>query len=76
MYNYGFSIKVCKYHPGLFSFLTMAEQRYLEKIYYNPAHPASYQGPRKLFQVVKQEGKHKITFKEIKEWLQNKNLML
>ena len=48
----------------------MAEHRYLEKIYYDSNHPASYQGPRKLFQVVKQEGKHKITFKEIKEWLQ------
>lgn len=50
--------------------INTVEQKYLEKIYYNPSHSASFQGPRKLYQVVKQEDKHKITFKQIQEWLQ------
>ena len=48
----------------------MAAQRYLERIYYDPSHPASYQGPRKLYAVVKREGLFRISFKKIKEWLE------
>ena len=50
--------------------MATTKDKYLEKIYYDASHPGSFQGPRKLYQVIKQEGKHKITFKEIQEWLQ------
>ena len=42
---------------------------YLENIYYNPAHPASYSGAQKLYRFVKKEGKHELSLKQIKEWL-------
>ena len=36
-------------------------EKYLEKIYFNPSHPASYEGPVRLYKYVKQEGKYKIS---------------
>ena len=46
---------------------------YLQKIYYDPSHPGSYQGLNNLYQVVKQEGKFKISHKQIKDWLENQD---
>lgn len=43
---------------------------YLESIYYEPGHPASYSGPTKLYQWVKSNGKYKIGQNRIREWLQ------
>ena len=48
-------------------------RNYLNTIYFNPSHPGSYAGPTKLYQVVKNERKHSITFKEIQEWLQDQD---
>ena len=46
---------------------------YLQKIYYDPSHPGSYEGLNNLYQVVKQEGKFKISHKQIKDWLENQD---
>ena len=33
-------------------------EKYLEKIYFDPSHPASFQSPLRLYHTVKKEGKH------------------
>ena len=45
-------------------------EKYLEKIYFNPSHPASYEGPVQLYKYVKQEAKYKISHNQIKKWIQ------
>ena len=45
-------------------------EKYLEKIYFNPSHPVSYEGPVRLYKYVKQEGKYKISHNQIKRWIQ------
>ena len=45
-------------------------EKYLEKIYFNPEHPASFEGPLRLYKVVKDEGKFKISHSQIKKWIQ------
>ena len=47
-------------------------EKYLEKIYFDPSHPGSFKGANKLYQAVKNEGKHVISLPKIKQWLQNK----
>ena len=42
-------------------------EKYLEKIYFNPEHPASFEGPLQLYKVVKEEGKFKISHSQIKK---------
>lgn len=44
---------------------------YLRKIYYDPSHPASYEGLKTLYSAVKKEGKYRISHQQIKNWLQN-----
>ena len=44
---------------------------YLKEIYYNPEHPASYEGINKIYEFIKKEGKFKISKARIKNWLQN-----
>ena len=51
-------------------------EKYLEKIYFNPSHPASYEGPVRLYKYVKQEGKYKISHNQIKNGYKNKNLIV
>ena len=46
-------------------------EQYLKEIYFNPRHPASFKGPHKLYQAVKEEGRHAISLKQIQHWLQN-----
>ena len=46
-------------------------EKYLEKIYFNPSHPASFQSPLRLYHTVKKEGKFKISHAQIKKWIQN-----
>ena len=46
-------------------------KQYLKSIYFNPSHPASYEGINKLYDVVKKEGKFKISREKIKNWLQS-----
>ena len=45
-------------------------EKYLEKIYFDPAHPASFEGPLRLYQYVKKEGKYKLSHGQIKRWIQ------
>ena len=49
-------------------------KEYLQKIYYGPSHPASYEGLNNLYNAVKQEGKFKISHKQIKDWLENQDI--
>ena len=44
---------------------------YLEKIYFDPRHPASFKGANKVHQIVKEEGRHNISLSQIRTWLQN-----
>lgn len=48
-------------------------EEYLKKIWYDPAHPGSFAGPSKLYQVVKQEGKFNVGMSKIKKFLQNQD---
>ena len=41
---------------------------YLESIYFDPRHPASFSGASKLYKIAKAAGK-KITHKQVREWL-------
>ena len=43
---------------------------YLRKIYYDPSHPASFEGLKTLYQEVKKEGKFNISHKQLKAWLE------
>ena len=45
--------------------------RYLKKIYFDPRHPGSFQGPGKLHTVVMSEKKHPIPKTWIRKWLQD-----
>ena len=46
---------------------------YLKKIYYDPNHPASFEGIQKLYDTVKKDNKYKISYRQICEWLQSQN---
>ena len=46
-------------------------KQYLSSLYYNSKHPASYSGPEKLYQYVKEEGQHRIGKHRIRKWLQD-----
>ena len=45
-------------------------EKYLKDIYLDPSHPASFGSPYHLYQVVKKEGKYKISHSQIKKWIQ------
>ena len=45
-------------------------EKYLKSIYFDPSHPASFGGPDRLYQIVKKEGKYKISHSQIKKWIQ------
>lgn len=45
-------------------------EKYLKSIYFNPKHPASFQGAHKLHQAVKEEGRFTIGLKRLRKWLQ------
>ena len=44
--------------------------KYLRRIYFDPAHPGSFQSPLRLYHIVKIEGKYKISHQQIKKWIQ------
>ena len=48
-------------------------EKYLEKIYFDPSHPSSYEGPKWLYDFVKTEGKYRLSHSQIKRWLQKQN---
>lgn len=44
-------------------------KKYLSKIYYDPSHPASYEGMKTLYNFVKKDKKYNISLTQIKKWL-------
>ena len=48
-------------------------KKYLEKIYYDPKHPASYSSPKKLLKAIRAEGRWDISFGKIKKWLSSQD---
>lgn len=47
----------------------MTYENYLEKIYYDPKHPASFTGLDKLYRAVRKEGKYVLGKAKIRAWL-------
>ena len=45
------------------------EEAYLKELYYNTDYPCSFQGPSKLYNYIKDEGKYKIGLYKITQWL-------
>lgn len=45
-------------------------REYISRIYFDPRHAASFKGANKVYEVVKEEGKHKIGLAKIRNWLQ------
>lgn len=43
---------------------------YLKKIYFDPGHPASFSGPRKVYNLVRKAG-YSPSFRYIKQWVQD-----
>jgi hypothetical protein len=41
-------------------------EEYLTDIYFRPNHKAAFSGPKKLYHVVKEEGKYRITLSDIR----------
>ena len=48
-------------------------EKYLERIYFDPSHPSSYESPKRLYDSVKKEGKYRLSHSQIKRWLQKQN---
>ena len=47
-----------------------AEQKaYLNSIYFDPAHPSSFGGIDKIYRTIKDEGRFRITYRQLKKWL-------
>lgn len=57
--------------------VTLEQAKLLSDIYFNPKHPASFQGPEKLFREVKkagqfqEKGPERLTFSKVQRWLSN-----
>ena len=49
--------------------LSKRTEQYLKKMYYDPRHPAGFGGLETLFRAVKEDGKHRISRKQLKKWL-------
>ena len=47
------------------------QETYLNTVYYNPNHPASYSGLNKLYREIRREGRFNIKQKQLKEWLKS-----
>ena len=45
-------------------------EEYLNRVYHDPNHAASFTSPDKLYKTVKQEGRYNISQRKIKKWLQ------
>lgn len=45
-------------------------KEYLHRLYFSPEKAASFSGPRKFYNAVRADGKHKVSFSEIQNWLQ------
>jgi hypothetical protein len=53
--------------------MTDKEKRdYVQKIWTDPAHPVSFSGPEKVYQIIRKEGRYNIGLGTIKKILSNK----
>lgn len=52
-------------------YITQEENDYLTRIYHDPRHPASFQTPQDVFNIVRQERQHKLSFRQINRWVTN-----
>ena len=53
--------------------MTDKEKRdYVQKIWTDPAHPASFSGPEKVYQIIRKKGRYNIGLGTIKKILSNK----
>jgi hypothetical protein len=43
---------------------------FLEEVYFDPLHPGSYSGIVKLWEAVKLDNPHNLTFSQVRDWLQ------
>ena len=50
--------------------ITKDIDKYLNDIYFNPEHEASFSGVDRLFKFVKQDGKYDLSKKQIANWLE------
>ena len=50
------------------------KEEYLKKIYYDPSHPASYEGEQNLYEAIRKEGKYNISHSQLKKWMQNQDI--
>ena len=48
-------------------------ERYLEKNYFDPSHPGSFQGANKLHEAIKDEGKYMIPSSKVNDGYKIKN---
>ena len=48
-------------------------EKYLESVYFDPAHPGSFAGPDKLYRAVKREGIYNISRSQINKWLKGQD---
>lgn len=46
---------------------------YLRKLYYTPGSPGAFAGPEKLYQAVREDGKHNIGRMRIRQFLNNED---
>ena len=46
-----------------------AWEEYLKSIYFNPAKPASFTSPSKLYNFIQKDGKYNISKYQIRKWL-------
>ena len=51
--------------------MTAPWEKYLQKIYYDPANPISFAGPRRLYDFIQKDKKFALTHAQIKKWIQN-----
>jgi hypothetical protein len=49
--------------------MNQQEEAFLRRLYLNPASPSSYQGPQQLFAAVRSDGRYRLTYAQIKDWL-------
>lgn len=52
-------------------YLTPTQNDYLTAIYHDPSNPASFQTPRDVFDIVNQDNRHNLKFKQVQRWVSN-----
>ena len=48
----------------------LTQERYLNNVYFNPEHEASFSGVDRIYRFVKKDGKFNLSKKQISDWLE------